>query len=128
MCECTHVCSPGCTEVRGSRCWMVHRCPWPDRPSTKQRQRERGRDRRHCTPPRLYKANWLPPSAAHCAAKHKPDRPVTTQGRGRRAGRKDTRRERRVNEKEARRQPSKRSNEAESPPCCSKETHIDQRR
>ena len=26
--------------------------------------------------------NWLPPSAAHSAAKHKPDKPVTTQGRG----------------------------------------------
>lgn len=54
------------------------------------RARERGRHSEIlCATPRLYALSWLPPSTAHRSAKCKPDKPVTTQGRGRLSGRRD---------------------------------------
>lgn len=76
-----------------SRCWVMWWQPCPGRPATNQRTRERERSDETLHSPR-GSLNWLAPSAAHCAAKHKPDKPVTTQGRGRSTGRKDTEKER----------------------------------
>lgn len=85
------------------------------------RERERGRHSEIlCATPRLYALSWLPPSTAHRSAKCKPDKPVTTQGRGRLSGRRDAGRgvDERVNEVVVLvGQQSKRSNEAKLAPC-----------
>lgn len=63
---------------------MIRWRPCAGRPATNQRERERERQPQTLsTARRLYTLSWLPPSAAHGAAKHQPEMPVTTQGRGR---------------------------------------------
>lgn len=52
-------------------------------PATKRGGR---RPKKHCTTHEAVPANWLSPSAARWAAEHRPDKPVTTQGRGRCSG------------------------------------------